>query len=117
MEWLEASAIILTTIGIRFVIPIILTAGIVYFLRQLDAHWQAETKELTMLPGLIFEGPHCYEVNDCSPEQIAKCPVPSQSQPCWHVFRNAKNGHLKERCLSCTQFTKAPVPALESKTL
>ncbi|MBL6960892.1 MAG: hypothetical protein ISR59_07260 [Anaerolineales bacterium] len=111
MEWLEALAIILTTIGIRFLIPIILTIGIVYFLRQLDARWQAEAKELTLLPESAFEGPRCYEVNGCSPEQMEKCPVPTQSQPCWQVFRNAKNGRLQERCLSCKQFTQAPVPA------
>ena len=107
MKWLEALPTILTTIGIRFIVPIVVTIGIIYFLRKLDAHWQAEAKELT-LP--VFEGPRCFDVKRCTPEQMANCSAANQTEPCWQVFRQENNGLLKEECLSCGYFTNVIVP-------
>ncbi len=102
MKWLEAFTTIITTIGLRFVVPIVVTIGIIEILRTLDTRWQAEAKGLT-LP--TFEGPRCFDVKKCTPEQMAKCAAAKKSEPCWQVFRETNNGLLKEECLECGYFS------------
>lgn len=110
MTWLEALSTFATAIGLRFLVPIAVTIGVVYILRNLDARWQAEAEKRFSPSAVAFDGPRCFDVKKCSPEQIAKCAAANQSQPCWQVFRNENNGLLKEKCLSCGYFADAPIP-------
>lgn len=108
MNWLEALTTIVATIGLRFVLPIVATFGIIIVLRKLDTQWQAEA-EVIALP--VIEGPRCYDVRKCSAEQRENCSAAKKSEPCWQIFRQTNNGLLKEECLSCGYFTNAVVTA------
>ena len=107
MKWLEGFATIVTAIGLRFVVPIVVTIGFIEILRTLDARWQMEA-EGVVLP--ILEGPRCFEVKKCTEEQKAKCIAASKAEPCWQVFRETNNGLLKEECLECGYFSNVTSP-------
>jgi len=107
MDALNTLLAVLTGVVIRFVIPVGITILMIYFLRKMDARWQAEAQLVAQKPSV--EKPKCWEVNNCSPEQMAKCPGYQSEQPCWQAFRK-KDGHLKEKCLGCGVFVKAPIP-------
>ena len=92
-------------LALRFAIPILVTALAVAFLRKLDARWQAESENIP----LDVEAPKCWEVKNCTPEERAKCEAASSNMPCWQV-RRLPNGYLREECLDCEVFYKAPVP-------
>lgn len=109
MELFDALLAFLTGIVLRFAIPIGVTVLAIYFLRRLDARWQAEGQMIAeTLPAV--EKPKCWEINDCPPEEVEKCPGYQSAQPCWQAFRT-QDGHLKEQCLGCGVFQHAPVPA------
>ena len=104
MEWLDALNTILATIGLRFIVPIVVTMGIIYILRKLDVQWQSEAQAV---PLPILEGPRCCDVKNCSSENQENCIALKSSEPCWQVFRQANKGLLKEECLACSYFTNA----------
>ena len=110
MKWLEALTSIATTIGIRFLIPIVMTIGIIYALRKLDARWQAEAEAQIIPATTVFTSSRCYDVKKCSPEQRANCSAADRSEPCWQVFRQTNGGLLKDECLSCGYFFNVPTP-------
>lgn len=107
METLTATLAIITGLAIRLAIPIAITAVAIYFLRRLDARWQAEASKEGWLP--VVEKPHCWETNNCSPEKREACPGYLSKAPCWQTFRKS-NGYLQEQCLGCEVFQKAPIP-------
>ena len=94
---------------VRFGIPIIITLVVVYLLRRLDAHWQAEAEQKPVYEPT--ELPYCWEIKGCSPELRAQCEgfMHAAEQPCWQTYR-AENRYLKEACLDCTVFRNAPIP-------
>ncbi|GAB4504489.1 MAG: hypothetical protein Fur0043_14830 [Anaerolineales bacterium] len=92
-------------IVLRLALPIGITALAVYFLRKLDARWQAKATQ--QVPNV--EKPACWEVNHCLPEMREACPGYQSVWPCWQAFRGP-NGYLQERCLGCNVFKKAPIP-------
>ncbi len=98
---------VLAGLIVRLAIPVLITALIVDVLRRLDARWQAEGKESPVL----VEKPECWEVMGCAPDRRAECPGYTSPLPCWQA-RRADNGYLREECLSCQIFRKAPAPAL-----
>ena len=98
---------VLAGIVIRLAIPVLLTILIVQLLRILDAHWQQEGASV---PWLV-EKPACWEIKNCPPECLKDCPGYASPLPCWQARRTA-NGYLREECLSCKIFLKAPVPSL-----
>ena len=94
---------ILVGIAARIAIPALVTALAVYSLRRLDARWQSEaTKTPTRL-----EKPACWEIKGCSPERRKDCPGYGSALPCWQA-RRTSNGYLREECLGCKVFLKAP---------
>lgn len=102
---------LMTGIGLRLGLPILLTVVVVYLLGKLDARWQSESgrqrQAYRVLPGQRA----CWEQKGCSEEKKAQCPAyQDQGRPCWQVFRSA-DGRLKETCLGCKVFRSAPVPA------
>jgi len=92
-------------LALRFAIPIVITALAVAFLRKLDARWQAEGENTS----LDMEAPKCWEVKNCTPEERAKCEAAHSNMPCWQAKR-LPNGYLREECLDCEVFYKAPAP-------
>jgi len=110
METLISILAVLAGFLIRLAIPIGLTAVLILFLHKLDSHWQSEAE----LPVLARPKIQCWRIKDCPPEQIARCAAAHSPQPCWQVFR-LPNGYLREECLTCEVFIKAPLPTLKTE--
>lgn len=107
METLSALAAVIAGFAIRLAIPIGITTLAIYFLKRLDARWQHEGEEKLLMPAV--EKPKCWEAKDCSTEARQNCAGYRSKQPCWQAFR-LENGYLKEPCLGCEVFRKAPAP-------
>ena len=105
MNELYSAMAILAGIVVRLAIPILVTALAVYFLRRLDAHWQSEAKNAPVK----VEKPECWKIKGCSPAQRKDCPGYISILPCWQA-RRLSNGYLRQECLECKVFLKAPVP-------
>lgn len=110
METLSAFLAVLIGLLLRLAIPIAGTGILIYFLRKLDAHWQAEA-QLPSNPAAKIE---CWNLKGCSPGQRKKCAAISSQLPCWQVYRQP-NGYLQENCISCEVFINAPIPALKTE--
>ena len=108
METLTTSLALCAGLLIRMAIPIAITVALVYFLRKLDARWQAEAQ----LQPVPVHKPECWKLKDCPPEQQKNCIARTSPLPCWQVFR-LPNGYLREECLTCKVFHDAPIPSLE----
>ena len=105
METVTAILALLTGLLVRLAIPLSITAILIYGLRKLDARWQAEAQDHTLI-----EKPKCWEVKSCSLEQKETCAASQSPMPCWQVYR-LPNGYLRDECLSCAVFRHAPIPA------
>ena len=111
METITSLLAILTGFLVRLAIPIAGTGILIYFLRKLDAHWQAEA-QLPPTPGQKVE---CWKVKGCPSEQREACVAFSSLLPCWQVYRKP-NGYLQEECISCEVFIDSPIPALKTES-
>jgi hypothetical protein len=109
MDTLTSFLAVLAGLLLRLAIPIAGTAVLIYFLRKLDAHWQAEA-QLAPAPAQKME---CWKLKGCSPAQQKDCAAVASPLPCWQVFRQP-NGYLREACISCDVFINTPVPALKT---
>lgn len=107
MEPLVSFLYIIVGLLVRLAIPILGTILLVYFLRKLDARWQAEAA----LHQQIMDKPECWKIKGCSPQQTEGCEAHHSELPCWQVNR-LPNGYMRDECLSCEVFTEAPVPTL-----
>lgn len=109
---MEGADIILSAavgIIIRFGIPVSLTALAIFLLRRLDTQWQQDAKSKG-LTGVTAKNPGCWNAKNCSEEKRSKCKAYQNKEvPCWHLFRD-NEGRLRENCLGCDVFVKAPVP-------
>jgi hypothetical protein len=110
METFPSVLAILLGLLIRLAIPIAGTCILIYFLRKLDAHWQAEAQ----LNPPSTQKVECWKVKGCPPDQQKNCVAASSSLPCWQAFRQP-NGYLREGCISCEVFINAPIPALKAE--
>ena len=111
---LNALAVVLLGILVRFVLPIALTLLVIWFFRKLDAKWQLEAQQQMRARLTLAAANHtpCWQQRQCSEERRAACPAFQSSHlPCWQVFRD-KEGRLREACLECDVFLAAPVPVL-----
>jgi len=108
METLASIVTIIAGLLLRFAIPIAGTLILVYLLRKLDAHWQAEAE----LTPIAIEKVECWKVKGCSEGQRKNCIGSSSPLPCWQAYRQP-NGYLQEKCISCEVFTNAPIPTLK----
>jgi len=108
METLTSLLAIITGLLLRLAIPIAGTILLVYFLRKLDGHWQAEAR-LAPMPAEKVE---CWKIKGCSDEQRKNCIGAASSLPCWQVQRQP-NGYLHEKCISCEVFINAPIPVIK----
>jgi len=110
METITSLLAILTGFLLRLAIPMAGTGILIYFLRKLDAHWQAEAQ----LPPMPVQKIECWKIKGCSPAQQKNCIAASSPLPCWQVSRQP-SGYLQEECISCKVFIDAPVPALKTE--
>ena len=108
METLTSFFAILTGLLLRLMIPIVGTVILIYLLRKLDAHWQAEAE----LTPVTVEKVECWKIKGCSEKQRQNCIASNAPLPCWQVHRHS-NGYLQEKCISCEVFINAPAPALK----
>jgi hypothetical protein len=106
MDGTPAAFAILVGLAVRLAIPILVTALVVFVLRQLDARWQSEAR----IKPLKVEKPKCWKVQGCTPAKRKDCPGAKSPLPCWQVFR-LPSGYLDEKCLGCKVFVEAPMPA------
>lgn len=110
METLSPTLVILIGLALRVLAPLALTALIVYALRKLDAHWQAEARDEKKVPA-TDEMP-CLKIQGFSDDQMKSRAILS-AQPCWQAHRSA-NGYLNEACLDCEVFLKTTAAATHS---
>lgn len=104
MEWLTGILSFVAGLVVRLLVPLALTAFLVWLLGRLDEGWQSGK------PAAMAHNSGCWQANDCPPEQQAKCSASAHPEiPCWQHFRNA-DGTLQERCLLCKVFREAPLP-------
>ena len=108
METLTSLFAILAGLLLRLAIPIAGTIILVFLLRKLDTHWQAEAE----LTPVTTEKVECWKIKGCSEEQRKNCRGAASALPCWQVYRQP-NGYLQEKCISCEVFINAPVPAIK----
>ena len=107
MDTLITILVLAVGVLLRLAIPIVGTAVMIYFLRKLDEHWQAEAE----LPPMLAQKVECWRIKGCPPAERKNCVAASSPMPCWQVFRQP-NGYLREECISCKVFIDAPIPAL-----
>ena len=108
METMTAFLVLCAGLFVRLVLPIAVTLIMVYFLRKLDARWQAEAG----FRPVSVQKPECWKIKGCSLEQRRECIAFSSPLPCWQVFR-LPNGYLSEECVSCKVFIDAPIPTMQ----
>jgi len=105
VETINTILAVLTGVVVRLIVPLSVTAFVVYLLRKLDARWQAEAAEEN---GRLVNGESsCWLEQGLSMDE-SKRRVASSEQPCWQVHRSS-SGYLREDCLDCDVFRDAPI--------
>jgi hypothetical protein len=112
MSWLISTLALLTGLSVRLAIPIAITVLLVHLLRGLDARWQIEAEQIPA----GGPKPRCWELKTCPPEKHWACPAFQSEEACWQVFRRP-NGYLREGCLTCIVFLRAPLQQMQPKSV
>jgi len=111
MEGFDTLISLVGGVVFRFGIPAIVTTLVVWLLRRLDKRWQKEAKEQGLVQ-VRAQNPGCWNINNCTEEKRSNCKAyKNPDVPCWHNFRD-QDGRLRESCLGCEVFHKAPVPVI-----
>lgn len=122
MDWWLQVAIILGMFILRLGVPLLITLAIGYWLRRLDARWQAEAlaqreanrlehQEATepALKGVNGIEQPCWVLKGCPETVRARCPAFRQPEaPCWLV-RLRVEGRLPAGCYACELFARLPI--------
>lgn len=98
--------VFVTGVLIRLVVPLTVTALVVYTLHRLDVRWQAEAESQRAM--LVKDDLPCWKEQGLSISEI-NLRAAISNQPCWQTHRLA-NGYLREGCLDCEAFLSAPLP-------
>jgi hypothetical protein len=111
---------------LRLGVPVGITFAVAYWLRHLDAKWQAEAlarradelarqqpqakREIEILKVI---DPPCWVTNSCSETKLLNCPACQQPEiPCW-LARFRTEGRLPAKCYGCRYFSpRRRTPAL-----
>lgn len=119
MEWWAQAAIIIGMFILRLGVPLAITLLVGYWLRRLDARWQAEAEErrqqfkaqqkAAVEPPIemfrILEQP-CWVFKDCPQNVRWQCPAFQQPQlRCWEA-RRAAEGQIPAACFQCELFSR-----------
>jgi len=120
-------AIILGMFILRLGIPLLITFGVGYWLRRLDAKWQVEMlarravqetqPEAEQKPDFkrykVIAQP-CWEVKGCPESVYSQCPAFQQPEiPCWLV-RYQTEGRLPAHCYHCKMFSPRSSTQIQS---
>ena len=92
---------------LRLMVPLTVTALVVFLLHRLDVRWQAEAEKEHA--ALVKNNMPCWKEEGLSIDEIM-VRAAKDEQPCWQTHRLA-NGYLREACLDCEVFLAAPAPA------
>lgn len=103
---MNTTLVVLTGLFVRLVVPLAVTALVVYLLHKLDARWQAEAENENAT--LVKDEKPCWKEQGLSMDEI-KMRAAKSSQPCWQTHR-LSSGYLREACLDCEVFIAAPIP-------
>ena len=98
--------VLFTGVFLRLIVPLAVTAWIVFLLHRLDARWQAEAEKERQ--ALVKDETPCWKEQGLSTDEI-KLRAEKNNQPCWQTHR-LSNGYLREACLDCEVFLDAPIP-------
>jgi hypothetical protein len=118
VDWLFQATIILGMFILRLGVPLAITLAVGYWLRRLDAKWQAEAlaRQATSLARQKLEaepkievfrviGQPCWVLKDCPQVLYAQCPAFQQAEiPCW-LSRYRAEGSLPAKCYHCELFS------------
>jgi hypothetical protein len=101
--------VLVTGILLRLIVPLAVTALVVYWLHRLDVRWQieAENERATLVKDEI----PCWKEQGLSMDEI-KLRAAKSNQSCWQTHR-LSNGYLREACLDCEVFLSAPTPVVK----
>jgi len=99
--------VFVTGVFLRLIVPLAVTALVVYALHRLDVRWQAEAEKERKL--LAKDEMPCWKEQGLSMDEI-NLRTEKNNQPCWQTYR-LSNGYLREVCLDCEVFLSAPIPA------
>lgn len=127
MEWFWQAAIILGMFVLRLGVPLLLTLAVGYWLRRLDAKWQAEALARRVAQEVQAEDGHqpdfelykvidqpCWKLKGCPAAVQAECPAYQQPEmPCWLVRYQAE-GRLPATCYRCKMFSPRPATRIQS---
>ena len=98
--------VFVTGVLLRLIVPLAVTALVVYFLHRLDVRWQVEAENERAM--LVKDDKPCWKEQGLSMDEIKLCAAKNE-QPCWQTHR-LSNGYLREACLDCEVFLSAPIP-------
>lgn len=120
--WLQILAVVGMFI-LRLGVPLAITLAVGYWLRRLDAKWQAEAlarkadaaltqQEAGAEPVIeifkVIEQP-CWVLKNCPQDAYPACPAYQRPDlPCW-LARLRSEGHLPQPCYRCELFTAGQV--------
>jgi hypothetical protein len=117
---------------LRLGVPLLITLGIAYGLKRLDARWQAEARQQRQVepvttkslatnapqgwsrlpqPSLAAgaESRPCWVVKGCTEAMRAACAAYNQpSLPCWQA-RTSAEGRMPAECKGCDFYLPAPL--------
>jgi hypothetical protein len=96
-------------------VPLGVTLIVAYFLRRLDAKWQAEAwadweashsqEEIIAEARPLQPSEPCWSLRGCDETARANCAAPKQPDiPCW-LARRRSEGNLPAECYNCSQFS------------
>ena len=115
MDGLLEAAVIAGMFLLRIGVPLGLTLTVAYFLRRMDARWQAEAwaewqtshsqEEVIAEAKLLQPSEPCWSIKGCDEATRANCAAPKQPNiPCW-LARRQSEGKLPAECYNCAQFS------------
>lgn len=116
MDWLLDAAIIAGMFILRLGVPLAITLAVGYFLRRLDAKWEAEAwaqweasqlQEMAVAESKLPKAAKqaCWAQKGCTETIRANCAAPKQPDiPCW-MARRRSEGRLPSECYNCENFS------------
>lgn len=111
MYGLLDSLVIVGLFALRLAVPVVITLGIAWGLRRLDARWEAKAqtaKQPEQVVQLTEKPVPCWKEKGCSKEAMASCPACKwHDLPCWLARLRVEN-HLPAECINCHRFRPAP---------
>ena len=111
MEAINPYLTVLFGTVLRLGLPILLTGVLIFLLSRLDKSWTSQALHDGAVPASAFaRNIGCWDINNCTQEQKEHCEAFAHPEvPCWQHFRSS-SGDLRDGCLGCEIFRKAPIP-------